>query len=178
MINVEKISEEVFVACDSIVQFGSDEIVFVKQKAQDSPLRRARICAHKTNEDALHEMLIAICADSYIHPHKHFEKSESFHIIEGEVDVVIFDELSQITNVIQMGAPESGRQFFYRLSAPKFHTLLIRSDVLVMHEVTNGPFRKDDSVYASFAPSANREEEAAIYIESLNEQVAAYSRGF
>jgi cupin fold WbuC family metalloprotein len=174
MIEVDRINDEVFVARDDIVYFGDEEIDFVKQKALASPLKRARICAHKTNTDVLHEMLIAISKTSYIHPHKHMEKSESFHIVEGEVDVVIFDETGAVTDVIEMGVPKSGRQFFYRLSESKYHTLVVRTDILVMHEVTNGPFIKDDSIPAAFAPSASKVAESVNYINGLSAQIFDY----
>ena len=71
--NLCKVNEEVFIAVDPIVRFGDEEIAFLKQRAQANARKRARICAHKTNDDALHEMVIAISAASYIHPHKHVD---------------------------------------------------------------------------------------------------------
>jgi len=176
MIGVDRINDEVFVARDSIVHFGGDEISFVRRQAQLSPRKRARICAHKSNDDALHEMLIAISAESYIHPHKHIGKSESFHIVEGEVDVVIFDDAGRITDIIELGASGMDRQFFYRLSESKFHTLIIRTGILVIHEVTNGPFVKESSILASFAPPEGELEKARNYMKYLSDQVSHYLR--
>lgn len=174
MIGVDRINDEVFVAQSPIVHFGDEEVLFLKQQSQISPRKRARICAHKTNDDALHEMLIAISAESYIHPHKHLEKSESFHIVEGEADVIIFDENGGITDIFELGIPGSGRQFFYRLSESKFHTIIIRSNYLVVHEVTNGPFSKKDSVLASFAPSENEPIKVKEYMHIVSKQISRY----
>src|SRR5215203_4000505 len=124
--NLRKVNAEIFIAEDPIVQCGDAEIAFLKQCALASPRKRACICAHKSNQDPLHEMLIAISAASYIHPHRHLNKSESFHIVEGSVDVAIFDAAGTLKDVIQLGAPGTGRAFFYRLSESAFHTLLIR----------------------------------------------------
>jgi len=174
--NLEKKSDEVFVALDPIVQWGDEEIAFVKRTAQSSPRKRARICAHRSNEDALHEMIIAIAASSYIHPHRHIDKAESFHIIEGEVDVAVFDEAGAVVEVIELGAPGSGRQFFYRLSHSAFHTLLIRSDFLVVHEVTSGPFARDRTVLAPFAPLEDQYEAARAYMRRVAAEVAEFRR--
>jgi cupin fold WbuC family metalloprotein len=171
---LRKISEEVFVAEDPIVRLGDPEIALLKRQAQSSPRKRARICAHKTNDDALHEMLIAIAAASYIHPHRHINKSESFHIIEGEVDVVVFDHSGNVTEVIELGASGSGKRFYYRLSESAFHTLLIRSDYLVMHEVTNGPFARDGTILAPFAPPENQADAVRDYMHRVSEQVAKH----
>ena len=174
---LNKVNEEVFVAQDPIVRLGDEDIAFLKRQAQANPRKRARICAHRTNDDPLHEMVIAIAAASYIHPHRHLGKSESFHIVEGDVDVVVFDDAGDIVEVLELGPRGSGRQFFYRLSESAFHTLLIRSDVLVVHEVTNGPFARDTTVLAPFAPTEDRTEEAARYIRQVSERVAQWRAG-
>ncbi len=175
--NLRKVNEEVFIAEDSIVRLGDGEITFLKRQAQANARKRARICAHKTNDDALHEMVIAISAASYIHPHKHLGKSESFHIIEGEVDVAVFDESGAVADVIQLGAIGSGRKFYYRLSESAFHTLLIRTEFLVVHEVTNGPFDRDRTVLAPFAPPEDEADQARDYMKRVSDAVAEHLDG-
>jgi cupin fold WbuC family metalloprotein len=173
-VNLHKINDEVFVAQDAIVRLGDEEIDLLKRQAAASPRRRARICAHPSNDDALHEMVIAIAAHSYIRPHRHVGKSESFHVVEGEVDVAVFDDDGAIDEVIRLGAPGSGRRFYYRLSHSRFHTLLIRTPYLVVHEVTNGPFARDGTVQAPFAPAEDDVEGAQAYMRELDERVARY----
>ena len=174
--NLKKVNEEVFIALDPIVRIGDEEMAFLKTQARANPRKRARICAHRTNDDALHEMIIAISAASYIHPHRHPGKSESFHVIEGEVDVVVFDDAGAIVEVIELGAAGPGRKFYYRLSESAFHTLLIRSDFLVVHEVTNGPFARDRTVLAPFAPPEDRSAEARSYVADVLGRVARLRR--
>ena len=147
-------SLEVFLAEGPISEVGAREIDTLKAAVKASPKKRARINAHPDGEDALHEMIIAIdasCPTSV--PHKHPTKSEAFHIVEGEVDIVVFTEGGEIDRIISLGAPGSGRAFYYRMSKPFFHTLIIRSGVLVVHEITNGPFRPDGTILLGFAPS-------------------------
>lgn len=174
--NLKKINDEVFVAEDAIVKVGGEELAFLKAQARGNGRKRARICAHKSNDDTLHEMLIAISSDSYIHPHKHLGKSESFHIVEGIVDVVVFDDHGEIAEIIGLGDAASGRNFFYRLSDSAFHTLLIRTDYLVVHEVTNGPFMRDRTVLADFAPMESEKSEAAQYMLKVNARAAEFAR--
>lgn len=171
---IRKINDEVFVADDAIVRLGADHVTFLKQQAATSVRRRARICAHRHSGDALHEMLIALHADSYVHPHKHVNKTESFHVIEGRIDVVVLDDSGAVIEVIELGDVSSGRPFFYRLADSLFHTLLIRSDFLIMHEVTNGPFTAGDAILAPFAPPEGRREEALTYIAGLMSAVATH----
>lgn len=172
---LRKLSEEVFVAEDAIVRLGQAELDLIRHQAAVSPRRRARICAHRDHSDAVHEMFIAISADSYIHPHKHLGKGESFHIVQGQVDVVVFDDDGELLDVVELGDRGSRKDFFYRLSTSLFHTLLIPADVLVVHEVTKGPFDPQRTVLAPFAPSEHEPEWTA-YMRGVADRVKEWRR--
>lgn len=165
-------SPDLFLAEGPIGEIGENEINTLKAAVKASPKRRARINAHGDGEDALHEMIIAIERTSYIRPHKHPGKSEAFHIIEGEVDIVVFTDDGAIDRIVELGAPGSGRPFYYRMSKPFFHTLVIRSEILIVHEITNGPFRRDATVFADFAPDESETSKAAAWQADLARRVA------
>jgi cupin fold WbuC family metalloprotein len=165
-----KINDEVFIASDEIVRFGSSEIEFVKECALKNIRGRARICAHKAPTDTLHEMLIGIRSDSYIRPHRHMNKAESFHLVEGAAEIVILTNDGNISDVIELG-PD--RNFYYRLDKPRYHTLLIHSPVLVIHEITNGPFDPTQSDFPSFSPPEG-DKSAIGYIEQLKLKVESW----
>lgn len=173
MIGFTQKTPEVFVAESDVVSVSEKDIDFLKKQALSNPRKRARICAHRDNADALHEMVIAIAKGSYLRPHKHIGKSESFHIIEGEGKVALMDNEGEITRVIELGAPGTGKSPFYRLSDDQFHMLVVTSDVLVMHEVTNGPFIREQTVQAPFAPDDAETEKAAAYLHKINERLLA-----
>jgi cupin fold WbuC family metalloprotein len=175
MVPLERVNDEVFVAKESIVSIGDEEIAFIRGKALASPRQRARICAHKRSEDPLHEMFIALSGHSYIHPHRHRQKSESFHIVEGAVDVVLFDDDGSISDVIPLGtAGTTGRACFYRLDSIRYHTLMIRSEMLVIHEVTNGPFDRRLTEFAPFAPGEDDPAAVAAYYTQLAGRIHRY----
>ena len=79
-------------------------------------------------------------------------KSESFHIIEGELEILLFDDDGTIHEVIPMGTYQSGRVFFYRLAEPCFHSVLVNTSYVLFHETTNGPFNAADTEFAQWAP--------------------------
>ncbi|OSQ50094.1 WbuC family cupin fold metalloprotein [Thalassospira alkalitolerans] len=174
--NFRKLSPEVFVADSTIVAVGDSDIDFLKECARKNPRKRARICAHINNDDSLHEMIIAITSNSYIQPHKHNGKSESFHVIDGYLDVLIFDECGEITNLIELGNIGSGKCSFYRLSESLYHTIIIRSETVVFHEVTNGPFSSVDTQKAPFAPDEENLDDILIYKSKLMEKIANFKR--
>ena len=160
-------SAEVRYATDAIVLVDGGDVADLKRAAEDNARRRVRLCAHHSRDDRLHEMLIVHTHDTYVRPHKHLGKSESFHIIEGDVDVVVFADDGGVAEVMRMGAFASGRPFYYRLAAPLFHTLLIRSDVLVFHETTSGPFSRADTVFAPWAPEDGDASAVRRYLADL-----------
>ena len=166
-----KFNEEVFYVADSIVKIDASDIAELKKKARQNPRRRIRICAHRDIKDSTHEMLIVHEKCCYVQPHKHINKTESFHIIEGLVKIVLFCENGQISETIPMGDYATGNKFFYRLPPSQYHTLLIQSDVLVFHEITNGPFRLSDTVWAPWAPEETDKNEVSQYMELITNYI-------
>ena len=175
-IRTRQINKEVFTAADPIIKVEAQDIKWLKESAADNRRKRCRLCAHGDINDALHEMLIVLDKETYIRPHKHAGKSESFHIIEGAADIVVFDNEGNIIEVVRMGDYRSGRTFYYRISDPYYHTPLIRSDCLVFHETTNGPFKRDDTVFAEWAPEDSDNVAGKKYMGQLAQDVDNFCR--
>jgi len=168
--SIRRVNEEVFIAAADVVQLDAQAIDFVKRQALNNARGRARICAHKSTSDTLHEMIIAIRADSYIRPHRHPNKVESFHLIEGDVDVIILSDAGDIEDIVRLG---KNKNFYYRLNVPHYHTLLIQSPVVVVHEITNGPFEAKSNDFGTFSPEEHTEG-VFQYVADLKEKTAAW----
>ena len=153
---------------EPIVAVGASDIVRLKELALRSPLKRARLCTHRHANDLLHEMLIVITRESYVRPHKHLNRVESFSMLEGEADLLLFDDDGQPTRLLALGTASSGKLFYHRLDQPVFHTVLVRSEFVVIHEVTQGPFERDRTVFAPWAPAATEVAAANAYNQSLH----------
>lgn len=149
-VNFTEFNEEVLITTDSIANVTKDDVQWLKRKALANTRERVRLCAHRSNDDAVHEMLIVHTKGTYVPPHKHPGKSESFHMIEGDLDVVVFDNDGNILQVINMGEYGSGSRFYWRLSDSNYHMVIPRSEVVVFHETTSGPFILETS--KSLAP--------------------------
>jgi hypothetical protein len=63
------------------------------------------------------------------------------------------------------------------MSQPFFHTLLIRSDILIVHEITNGPFLRGVTHFAPFAPEESDASGIADYLRRLLSRVASFIEG-
>jgi cupin fold WbuC family metalloprotein len=168
------LSPEVLVADAPVVCVSREDVEFLKQQAQRTDRLRSRLCAHMDVEDGLHEMLIVHSLGAYVRPHKHIGKSESLHVLEGEVDLVLFSEDGVINQIVPMGDYGSGRTVYCRL-AGGYHTLLIRSDIFVFHETTNGPFNRQDTIFAPWAPAEEDAAAVADYVQQLQQVVTRQS---
>lgn len=151
--NFTKENDEVYRTYGTLAKVTGDDVIFLKTQAAKNERRRVRLCVHPGNDDLLHEMLIIHVHNTYVAPHKHVNKSESFHIIEGALRVFLFGDDGKVTETIRMGEVASGRVFYYRLSSSIYHSVLPESEFVVFHEVTNGPFNRLDMVVAPWAPA-------------------------
>lgn len=167
-----ELNEEVWFAEGPVLRIGRQDLARLKERARKNRRGRMRICAHLDPEDKLHEMLIVLTGNAYIRPHRHAGKTESFHIIEGAADVVIFEETGPIAEIVRMGDGSSARPFYYRLSEPLYHTVVVRSELIVFHEVTNGPFDPSDTIFPAWAPP-EESPEAADYMAYLARSAAS-----
>jgi len=166
---VKKVKESVIYNQQDIVKIKMDIVKGLKYLAKKSKNKRARFCLHKDNQDLLHEMLIVFLQNSYIRPHKHPNKSESFHIIEGKLKLFIFDDDGNVMDVFYMGEKKHNSYFIYRISPGYWHMPVPISKFVVLHEVTNGPFKgKGDSVYSEWAPEESDLEKVRAFLKKLD----------
>jgi cupin fold WbuC family metalloprotein len=161
----------VFYAADNVAEVTPDWYERLKSNALGAKRKRSRLCLHHGDDDLLHEMIIVFHRDAVIRPHRHARKSESYHIVFGALDVVLFDDNGHATRIIHMGDLASGKTLVYRKSVPVWHSLIVRSEFAAVHEVTNGPFRAEENEFAPWSP----EEEDKLR-EFLDHSVRALRR--
>lgn len=164
---LKQISPEVAYSEESVPLVSREDLIGLVEKAKNSPKNRSRICVHKDENDKHQEMFIALAKGVYIRPHKHANKAESFAVLEGELDVVFFDESGKITNTVKMGDYASGEVFYYRVAEPVYHSLIVRSDYVIYKESTVGPFDRAQTTYAPWAPEESDLLGAALYMKRL-----------
>jgi cupin fold WbuC family metalloprotein len=143
---------EVFHNRDDAAVVDENWLRFLKQRAQQSPLRRSRLCLHRSGDDSVHEMIIAMCKDVLFRPHRHQAKTESIHMIDGFLDVILFEDDGTPQRAFRMGPVGSGMNFCYRQCVCQFHAILPQSDFVVMHETITGPYVAGEADFAPWAP--------------------------
>ncbi len=130
-----------------------DTVEKLKRLAEQHASRRSRLCLHRGPQDLTHEMIIVAHASTYIRPHRHpREKSESYHVIEGKMEIRLFDENGRVQRVVTLTCGPGGT-FMYRMTNGWWHQPVPKTEWLVYHETYSGPFDKGiDVQYAPWAP--------------------------
>ena len=165
--NIRTVNQEVFQAEGSVLSFGQKEIDFIRKQAAENTRGRARICAHPGPEERMQEMLVALRNDVSIRPHYHPGNVESFYCMYGEMTVYLFRDDGSLLETVAMGDIRSGKQIYYRQTVPIYHSLIVESDVVVFQEVTQGPFRRENTVLAPWAPEEGVDGKLEKYIDEL-----------
>ena len=167
----DKISEEVFYPRQNeFVEISKNDIDSLIKAAEDNPRQRARYCTHSSTEDDVHEMVIYHKKGTYIRPHKHLGKTESFLLISGEADVLIFDEDGNLLEARNMGKYETGKNYYYRIPDSCFHAQIFRKDT-IFHEATKGPFDVNSTINAIWAPKETEYHLVKDYMKNLESQL-------
>lgn len=162
-----RLTDEAIGAESSFVWVDAAQVQPWTELARTTPRRRYRLCAHETATDALHEMIICLDRTTYVRPHLHRGKSESLHVVDGLATLLLFDAQGSVQRSVQLGPYSSGRTFFYRISEPVFHTLVIESAQFLFHEVTLGPLDPSRTEYAAWAPAETGDVQAGCYRSQL-----------
>lgn len=135
---LEEINPAVVKASNPVVVVDERLIDEVVNRARQAPKGRARALLHLSQDDSLHEMVIALPQDSCDVPHINFKSGKSFHLVRGEMVVMIFSDDGQKVTPVRLGG-DSERKMV-RLNHPYWHTIIPLTDYAVFIETIIGPF--------------------------------------
>ncbi len=144
----------------------ADLINALKRQAQQITDKDVRLCLHSTPEDSFHDMIILTKKGRYHPPHKHNEKAESWHIIEGVMGVFVFDQTGKS---IQGTHLTPGDSIVYRINPGLYHAVVPMSDIVLFHESRPGPYKETDSLPAPWAPDDEDSEGLAKFYGNLQQ---------
>jgi len=122
-------------------------LIDLKKKAFESKLKRYRYCIHKSNNHLTQEMIIVFHKDTIITPHRHpLGRSESYHLIEGAMNVYFFDDEGNTKNAIRLEEQSKNKNFYYRLSSHTWHLPVPTTEFMIYHETITGPFLSEEDI--------------------------------
>lgn len=151
MNEMKKQNSDVYVADSQFVAAAKSDMDFFIEHVDETTRGRMRLCAHKDEGDRLQEMFIALSRSTYLQPSYH-TKDESLHVLDGKGSYVFFDDKGAVIGVVPLGPYGSGRSFYCRIPRNTYHALVVESDVIMIHEITSGPFLRSETIFAPWAP--------------------------
>lgn len=167
----DRVTEEMCRAKPGIVSLRRSDMEYLKSEVNKTTRKRIRLCVHNDDQSKLHEMFVVYTDATYVRPNKHLGKDESLHILEGEADFVFFDDQGSVIDVVPLGEQNSNKNFFVRVPQGVFHTIIMRSKHMVIHEATPGPFDRQDTLWAPWAPIDSDKEAVVLFQHNLEKQL-------
>jgi len=124
-----------------------------------------RLCLHNDSGSEFHNMIIVQHKAGYFPPHRHPLKAECYHIIQGELGAVHFDDFGNIIHICKLSA---SKNFIHRIQCNAYHVVFPLSDITIYHESKSGPFvRKQDFILPEWAPNFNEKQAIKEYKDML-----------
>lgn len=123
----------------------------ITRRAEGTERRRLNHNFHAGPNDNPHRFLNVLLRGTYIRPHRHLDppKSETFVVLEGRAEVLIFNEDGTIASRHMLGEEALGID----LSPGIWHTVLAVTESVVCFEVKPGPWEPaSDKEFARWAP--------------------------
>lgn len=101
------------------------------------PRRRKNYNLHAADEYPCHRFFNAMCADTYVPPHRHREpgKDETLVLLRGSLGVVIFDAQGNVANTATLRPG-----MVADVPHDTFHTWIALADGTVFFEAKAGPY--------------------------------------
>ena len=132
----------------------------VEALAMRSSRRRMNHNFHSGADDNPHRFLNVLLQGTYIRPHRHLNppKSETFVVLDGTVEVILFDDMGNVTARYALGEESSGhgRLWGVDIAPGVWHTILSRTARAVCFEVKPGPWElASDKEFGAWAPAEN-----------------------
>lgn len=141
-----------YFAKSGVVRVDSDMVTQIKKMAFETG-ENVRLSMHTTPDAEFHDMIVFQHRDRYYRPKKHLNKPMSFHMMEGEMAIFVFDDEG---NIIDVSVLDGQENIVYRVAAGLYHTDLPLTEYVVHHECTMGPFVGDsDREFAPWSPDGS-----------------------
>jgi cupin fold WbuC family metalloprotein len=120
---------------------------------------------HDDYSDPVNRLLNAMEPGTYIRPHRHSDppKNETFIVLRGELDVLIFDDEGNVL-MRQTLSPASGN-YGMDIPAGVWHGLIVRQPDTVVYETKTGPYSPlTDKDFAAWSPNEDDKEGIVDYL--------------
>jgi len=149
-------------------QYTRDTLDEFVSSAKDSDRLRSNLNIHESTDADVQRLFLAFEPGTYIRPHRHPQahKWELMILLEGELDMLLFNDAGEITQRIPLSS-EATR--VVEIPPGTWHSYVSRKSGAVVIEIKQGAYLPaTEGDFLSMAPAENTEE-AASYLKWMAE---------
>lgn len=145
----------------------SDELLrSVSEQAKNSPRLRMNYNMHQSLDDSIHRLLNALEPGTYLIPHRHSDKEETYIILRGSLITVFFDNEGNIIEKTELN-PQKGL-FGLEIPIGTWHSIVVLEPDTVIFEIKRGPYAPlPPEDIASWAPDISDSNGIKKYFDSI-----------
>jgi cupin fold WbuC family metalloprotein len=149
-----------------IKAYTSTQLGQLEHEAASATRRRANLNVHAGLDANVQRLFIATQPDTYMRPHRHPEahKWEFFVVLEGQIDLLLFDDRGELQQRIAMSGDQTRA---VEVPANTWHAYVCMQANTLALEIKEGaylPTREQD--FAAWAPAENTDL-AAAFVERM-----------
>jgi len=140
----------------------------VTREAQENPRLRMNYNLHESLDAPIHRLLNALEPGTYLPPHRHADKEETYVVLRGSLLTFFYDDLGNITEKVCLN-PSAG---IYGVEIPlgTWHSIIALEAGTVIFEIKSGPYKPlPPEDIALWAPAPSDLEGAAIFMKRMLE---------
>lgn len=138
----------------------------VTSQAKVNPRLRMNYNFHVSMDEPVHRMLNALEPDTYLPPHRHVDKEETYLLLRGSMWVIFYDDYGNVTDKVLLN-PLEGK---YGLEIPSgtWHSIIVLESGTVIFEIKKGPYSPlPPEDIASWAPAPSDVKGAEAFMNKM-----------
>lgn len=140
----------------------------VTSQAKESPRLRMNYNLHASMDAPIHRLLNALEPETYLPPHRHADKEETYLVLRGSLMAFFYDDAGNVTEKVRLN-PLEGK---YGLEIPPktWHSIVVLESGTVIFEIKKGPYQPlPPEDLAPWAPQASDKEEVKAFMRRMLE---------
>lgn len=140
----------------------------VTAQAKENPRLRMNYNLHATLDAPIHRLLNALEPDTYLPPHRHTDKEETYLVLRGSLLVFFYDDQGNVTDKACLD-PTKGN-FGLEIPSGTWHSIVVLESGTLIFEIKKGPYQPSSPEdLASWAPASSDEEGVKDFIKRMLE---------
>ena len=120
--------------------------------AARDPMKKARFCMHPSPEYPINHMIIASHYNTYVNPHLHHHSSVFYHMIQGAMRLIIFDDDGRVKEWYPLAAGQPDTAQFASHNPGVWHAHVYMSEWTIFSESVLSSAGAENSVDAPWGP--------------------------